>query len=149
LFQSLRLKVAEASRGNPLLAEALAKAARVNANTDLVSAAQAAAVIETLDEIAFGASREFLEASDFLRDEPAEALVREGEPADVVADAARYQGRHASLYQAFRSGKLSPRQLRIELVKYYTAFGKRQLEQRFFAPVANDKPRAPDGKKGA
>ncbi len=149
LFQSLRLKVAEASRGNPLLAEALAKAARVNANTDLVSAAKAAAVIETLDEIAFGASREFLEASDFLRDEPAEALVREGEPADVVADAARYQGRHASLYQAFRSGKLSPRQLRIELVKYYTAFGKRQLEQRFFAPVANDKPRAPDGKKGA
>jgi hypothetical protein len=149
LFQSLRLKLAEASKGNPLLAEALAKAARVNANTDLVSAAKAGAVIETLDEIAFGASREYLGASDFSRDEPAEALAREGEPPDVVADAARYQRRHAPLYQAFRGGKLSPRQLRIELVKYYTAFGKRQLEQRFFAPVANDKPRAPDGKKGA
>jgi hypothetical protein len=148
LFQSLRLKLAEASRGNALLAEALAKAARVNAQTNLVSAAKAGAVIETLDEIAFGASREFLDASDFVRDEPAEAMAREGEPADVVADAARYQRRHAGLYQAFRSGKLSPRQLRLELVKYYTGFGKRQLEQRFFAPVADEKPPAIDVKKG-
>ncbi|HWB08428.1 MAG TPA: hypothetical protein VG826_04360 [Pirellulales bacterium] len=148
LFQSLRLKLAEASRGNSLLAEALAKAARVNADTDLVSAAKAGAVVETLDEIAFGASGEFLDASDFLRDEPAEALAREGEAADVVADAQKYQRRHTALYQAFRSGKLSPRQLRIELVKYYTAFGKRQLEQRFFAPVADDKPRPSEGKKG-
>jgi hypothetical protein len=41
-----------------------------------------------------------------------------------------------------------PRQLRIELVKYYTAFGKQQLEQRFFAPVADDKTGSSDGKKG-
>ena len=148
LFQSLRLKLAEASRGNPLLAEALAKAARVNADTDLVSAAKAGAVIETLDEIAFGASREFLDAWEFVRDEPAETLAREGEPSDVVADAQKYQRQHAPLYQAFRSGKVLPRQLRIELVKYYTAFGKRQLEQRFFAPVADDKTGTSDGKKG-
>jgi hypothetical protein len=146
LFQSLRLKLAEASRGSELLAEALAKAARVNAQTDLVSAAKAGAVIETLDEIAFGASREYLDASEFLRDVPAEDLAREGEPAEVVADAARYQRRHAGLYQAFRTGKLSPRQLRIELVKYYTGFGKRQLEQRFFAPIANEKPPALEGR---
>ena len=139
LFQSLRLKVAEAARGNSLLAEALAKAARVHAQTDLVSAAKAAAVVETLDEIAFGASGEFLDAWDFLRDEPAESLAREGAPADEVADAARLQQRHASLYQAIGNGRLSPRQLRIELVKYYTDFGKRQLEQRFFAPAADVK----------
>jgi hypothetical protein len=148
LFQSLRLKLAEASRGNPLLAESLAKAARVNADTDLVSAAKAGAVVETLDEIAFGASGEFLDAWEFLRDEPAETLAREGEPADLVADAQKYQRRHAALYQALHNRKLSPRQLRIELVKYYTAFGKQQLEQRFFAPVADDKPRPSEGKKG-
>ena len=149
LFQSLRLKVAEAARGSTILAEALAKAARVNAQTDLVSAAKAAAVVETLDEIAFGASGEFVDAWDFLRDKPAQSLAREGVPADEVADAARYQRRHAGLYQALRAGRLSPRQLRIELVKYYTDSGKRQLEQRFFAPVAGGKPRADDRKKGA
>jgi hypothetical protein len=145
LFQSLRLKVAEASRGNPLLAEALAKAARVNAQTDLVSAAKAGAVIETLDEIAFGASGEYRDAQLFLRDEPAAVMARDGEPADDVATAARYQRRHATIYQSFQSGKLSPRQLRIELVKYYTELGKRQLEERFFAPVADDKPTASEG----
>jgi hypothetical protein len=107
-----------------------------------VSAAKAGAVIETLDEIAFSASREYLNAAEFLRDVPADVMAREGEPADVVADAARYQRRHAGLYQGFQGGKVSPRQLRIELVKYYTGFGKRQLEQRFFAPVADEQPSA-------
>jgi hypothetical protein len=145
-FQSMRLKLAEAARGNTLLAEALAKAAKVNAQTDLVSAAKAAAVVETLDEMAFGAGRAFLDAWDFLRDEPAQTLAREGVPADEVADAAKYQRRHAGLYQALRAGKLSPRLLRIELVKYYTDSGKRQLEQRIFTPVKG----APNagGKKG-
>lgn len=145
LFQSLRLKLAEASRGNKLLAEALAKAARVNAQTDLVSAAKAGAVIETLDKIAFGASREYVDASELLRDVSADVMAREGEPADVVADAARYQRRHAGLYQGFQSGKLSPRRLRIELVKYYTDLGKRQLEQRFFAPSSDAKRSAVEG----
>ncbi|HET6880355.1 MAG TPA: hypothetical protein VFI31_09380 [Pirellulales bacterium] len=147
-FQSLRLKLAEAAKSNSLLSEALAKAARVNAETDLVSAAKAAAVVETLDQFAFGASNEFLDAWDFLLDEPAQALAREGEPADVVADAAKYQRRHAKLYQAVRAGQLSPRGLRIELVKYYTDSGKRQLEQRFFAPVNDGKSPTAGRKRG-
>jgi hypothetical protein len=138
-FQAMRLKLAEAAKGNSLLAEALAKAARVNAETDLVSAAKAAAVVETLDQFAFGASNEFLDAWDFLLDEPAQTLAQEGEPADVVADAARYQRRHAELYRALRAGQLFRRRLRIELVKYYTDSGKRQLEQRFFAPATKGK----------
>lgn len=137
LFQSLRQKVAEAAKTNTLLAEALAKAARVNAQTDLASAAKAAAVIETLDEIAFGASGEFDDAWGFLRDDPAEQLAREGEPAEDVAIAASMQRRHAESYRAFRQGRLSPRRLRIELVKYYTEFGKRGLEERFFASIQN------------
>ncbi|HVX13473.1 MAG TPA: hypothetical protein VHC22_19975 [Pirellulales bacterium] len=137
--QALRLKLAEASRTNKLLAEALAKAARVNAETDLVSAAKAAAVVETLDQFAYGASGEFRDAWEFLLDIPAEAMVREGEAPDVVADAARMQRRHAGLYQAFQAGQLSRRRLRIDLVKYYTESGKRQLERRFFAPIVDGK----------
>lgn len=137
LFQSLRQKLAEAAKTNSILAEALAKAARVNAQTDLASAAKAAAVIETLDEIAFGASGEFDDAWGFLRDDPAELLARDGEPAEDVAVAAQLQRRHADLYRAFRQGRLSPRRLRIELVKYYTDFGKRGLEERFFASNQN------------
>ncbi|HVA46970.1 MAG TPA: hypothetical protein VNH11_11435 [Pirellulales bacterium] len=144
-FQSLRLKLAEAASGNSVLAEALAKAARVNAQTDLVSAAKAAAVIETLDEIAFGASGEFLDAWDFLHDLPAEQLAREGEPAEDVADAARLQSRHAAVYQTFRAGRLSPRRLRMELVKYYTDSGKRELEQRFFTSTSNSGTEAKSG----
>lgn len=148
-LQSLRLKLAEAARGNSMLAEALARAARVHAETDLVSAAKAAAVVETLDQLAYGASGEFLDAWDFLLDEPAEVIAREGEPADVVADAARIQRRHAALYQAVRAGQVSFRRLRNELVKYYTESGKRQLEQRFFAPVADSKPSANDTRRRA
>jgi hypothetical protein len=139
-FQALRLKLAEASRQNGLLAEALATAARVNARTDLVSAAKAAAVVETLDEIAFGASREFLAARDALRDEPAANLAREGVAPDEVAEVARYQRQHAQLYQASGEGRLSPRQLRLALVKYYCESGKRELDRRFFTPVAAPKP---------
>ncbi|HJT33737.1 MAG TPA: hypothetical protein VJ783_16950 [Pirellulales bacterium] len=134
LFQSLRLKLAEASRGNALLAEALARAARVNTQTDLVSAAKAAAVVETLDEIAFGASRQFLDARESLLDEPADALARQGVAAGEVATVERFQRRHAALYQARRQGKLTPRRLRVELVKFYSDTGKRELERRFFAP---------------
>jgi hypothetical protein len=65
-FQSLRLKVAEYSKSSPLLASALAASANVSAQMDLVSAAKTAAVIETLDEIATGASREFQEAREAI-----------------------------------------------------------------------------------
>lgn len=141
-LQSLRLKLAETAKTNSLLAEALAKAARVNAKTDLVSAAKAAAVVETLDQFAYGASGEFLDAWEFLLDEPAQAMAQQGEAADVVALAAKFQRRHAGLYQAVRARQIPLRRLRTELVKYYTESGKRQLEERFFAPVPESKPAA-------
>src|SRR3569833_3258014 len=50
LFDSLRLKDAEAAKHSTLLAQALAKSAGVSAEMDLVAAAKAAAVVETLDE---------------------------------------------------------------------------------------------------
>ncbi|MEX0713588.1 MAG: hypothetical protein WD278_14620 [Pirellulales bacterium] len=133
LFQSLRLKLAEASRTNALLARALAQAAQVDAGSDLVSAAKAAAVVETLDEIAFGSSGEFLDARDVLRSGPLASLAAEGLPAEELALARRYRQRHAGLARRLEQGRLSPRQLRQELVEYYIQAGKTQLERRFFA----------------
>lgn len=132
LFQSLRLKMAEAAKGNPLLAQALAKAAQVNAATDLVSAAKAAAVVETLDEIAYSCSGDCLDARDSLRAGPLEAMSAAGyEPEDIAA-ARAYRQRHSDLYQKIADRSITPRRLRISLVEYYVDLGKQELERRFF-----------------
>jgi hypothetical protein len=131
-FQMLRLKVAEAAKGNPLLAKAVASAAGVLEEMDLVAAAKAKALIEALDEVAYGASGEFVAAR--------EAIISGGVvPPGVklsAADQARMKdllARHADLADRWRKNQLSPRALRIELVQYYVAEGKRRLEERFFA----------------
>jgi hypothetical protein len=131
-FQTLRLKLAEASKHNSLLAQALAKAAKVSADTDLVSAAKAAAVVETLDEIAFGASADFMDARDMLRSGSERDLIAEGADAEELADVRQFRRRHAALYDRWRKGQVSPRQFRIELVDYYVHWGKAELERRFF-----------------
>lgn len=123
LFDALRLKLAEASQKNPTLAEALAKAAGIGAD-DLVAAAKAAAVIETLDEVAFGTSRKYGEAREALRSASA--------PANAAATNATYLARHADLSQALQQGRITPRQLRLALVKYYIQEGQREIDRRFF-----------------
>lgn len=132
LFQSLRLKMAEASKSNPLLAQALAKAAKVNVETDLVAAAKAAAVVETLDDIAYSCSDDFLDARDLLMAGPIESLAAEGYSREDLDVARQYFRRHADLYQQLRNNSLSPRQLRVSLVKYYSELGEHELEHRFF-----------------
>jgi hypothetical protein len=136
LFQSLRLKMAEASKSNPLLAQALAQAAQVNAETDLVAAAKAAAVVETLDEIAYSCSDDFLDARDLLMAGPIESLAAEGYSREDQEVARQYFQRHADLYQQLRSKSLSPRQLRVKLVQYYSELGKHELQHRFFKQAA-------------
>ncbi len=133
LYQSLRLRVAQMSSTNSLLSKALAKAAGVGAETDLVAAARAAAVVETLDEVAYGASGEFLDARQAIQFSE-EDLAAEGtsqQPANSEQLAALRQ-RHADLLQRWNSGELSPRQLRIELVTYYIDLGRQRLDERFF-----------------
>lgn len=132
LRQSLTQKLAEAAQTSPALAEALAAAANVSAGMDLVSAAKAAAVVETLDEIAFGRSDEFLDAWDSLRAGTVEALQAEGATPDDLAMVSHYRRRHAELYQQWTARRLSPRQLRIALVEYYAHAGRDDLQQRFF-----------------
>ncbi len=131
-FQRLRLKLAEAAKNNERLQQAIAQAANINAGTDLVTAAKAAAVVETLDEIAYGSSGEFNSARNAMFAGPIEALQQRVSSEDL-AEIKKYRARHADLYQRFSQRQITSRQLRIELVNYYAAQGRRKLDQRFFS----------------
>ncbi len=132
LQQTLRLKMAEASKSNPLLAAAMAKAANVSQDLDLVSAAKAAAVVEALDEVATGNSGDFLLARRAIMEgasPPPEATLS-------AADKAKFsemRARHAKLADVWDKEQLSPRGLRLELVKYYIDKGQGQIDARFFS----------------
>lgn len=142
-YDTVRLHLAEASQTNPLLAQALAKANRVSADMDLVAAAKAATVIDTLDEIAFGASGEYLAAREALLAGSLDALRAQGASDEECALVSDYRQRHADLYGRHQAGQLSRRQLRIALVDYYRALGCRQLGERFFVDVDAPKNAAP------
>jgi hypothetical protein len=131
LFQSVRLKLAEASKTNPLLAAAIAKAANVDKDLDLVAAAKTAAVVETLDEVAYGTSAEYLAARRAIMEGAAPPPETVQNPADR-AKLAEFRSRHANLAALWDKEQLSPRALRIELVTYYTAKGKAAIDSRFF-----------------
>ncbi len=134
LGQSLRQKLAEASKLNPLLAEALANANGVDKSMDLVAGAKAAAVVETLDEVAYGASGEYMLARRAVVDGPSpppEAAATASERTKL----AELRARHARLAQLWDKEQLSPRALRVELVNYYIAQGKSQIDARFFGPA--------------
>jgi hypothetical protein len=131
VFQLLRLQVAEAAKQNPLLAKAVAGAVGVAEDMDLVAAAKAKALIEALDEITYGASGEFAQARDAIM---SGGVIPPGVKlsADELARLRDLRIRHADLAERWDKRQLSPRALRIELVQYYIADGKRKLEARFF-----------------
>ncbi len=132
LYQSLRLKVAQAASGSSLLSGALAQAAGVSEETDLVAAARAAAVVETLDEVAYKASGDFLAAREAImaggNDDP-DAQVNDPATRERFEELCR---RHSDLYEQWMADELSPRELRRRLVAYYIAQGKADLDGRFF-----------------
>ncbi len=132
-FQSLRLKVAEASKNNPLLAKALAASVGVSEDMDLVSAAKAAAVVETLDEIAVGASDEYLSTREAILVGVPQQTGERQVSATERDEAMRLRNLHANFVARWESRQISPRQLRIELVKYYSQRGCQQIDQRFFS----------------
>ena len=133
LFQSLRQKVAEASRDNPLLAKAIADAAGVDKDLDLASAAKTQAVVETLDEIAYGNSGEYLAARQAIMDGPQTDPPPAGTPkAEAAAKAVMLRTRHAKLAELWDKQQVDPRMLRMTLVRYYIQRGREQLDARFF-----------------
>jgi hypothetical protein len=125
--QALREKLAGLSKYNPWLAQALAKANKVSEHLDLESAAKAAAVIETLDEIAAEALRHY--------DTARLAMNRDDSRLTPQQRAALppYRKTHAALYQKSIAGTITPRDLRVALVNYYADAGKKKLDDRFFA----------------
>lgn len=130
VYQSLRLRVAEFANGNELLSRAVAGAAGVNPETDLVAAAKAAAVVELLDRVAYQASNEFAGARYAIRSRTTD----ESEPAlDSEMTIGALRTRHRELRDRWTAGTLSPRELRIELMKFYARQGRRDLDERFFA----------------
>lgn len=133
LYQSLRTKLAQAAEITPLLGRALAKAAGVDEDTDLVTAAKAAAVVETLDEIAYTASDEFQAARDAIRAGPLSELARQGFTAEDLDQIRTLRHRHNDLYTPWQRRTLSPRELRIRLVDYYTRWGRAEIDERFFS----------------
>jgi hypothetical protein len=135
LYQSLRMKLAEASKSNPLLAQAIAHAAGVSAELDMVAAARAAAVVETLDDVAYSNSGDYRMAIPAITVRiPLEEWGKQQDmnPGEVEKLKA-LRRRHADLVSRLDRERMSPRQLRQELVKYYVERGKTQIDQRFFA----------------
>ncbi len=131
-FQNLRLKVAEASKNNLLLAKALAATAGVSEQIDLISAAKAAAVVETLDDIAYGASAEFAAAERAIMDYGDMTPEQRGQMTpEQRQETAKYRTRHADLAARWDSRQISPRTLRKELIKFYTDQGRQKLDERF------------------
>ena len=131
-YQSLRQKLAEASQSNPLLAQLLAKANNVSEHMDLVSAARASAVIETLDEIADENMDQFLEARYALTAGSMKRLAEQGTNKNDMERIQEYRKRHDTLFHRWTQRQLSVQAIRSELVAYYSARGKRQLDERFF-----------------
>ena len=131
-YQALREKVAGLAKYNPWLAKALARVNRVSEHLDLESAAKAAAVIETLDEIADSHRGEFVQARQALLAGPLDALQARGADAATIELFQSYRQQHAGLFRRLLDGQLTPRELRISLVDYYCQRGQRRLRERFF-----------------
>jgi hypothetical protein len=129
LYQGLRFKLVELAKNNPALADAIRQKENIG-TTDLVAAAKAQTVVETLDEIAFGHSRQYLDAFTALTGGDLDTLIERGYAAKQVAELKQMRQRHGGLYRRLES--LTPRQLRIELVNYYIARGKAEIDRRFF-----------------
>jgi len=131
-FQSVRTGLAQASKTNPLLAQALARAAGVSADIDLVAAAKAAAVVETLDEIAYASSGDFLAAREAVRAGSVDDLKKAGKTPAELRKIEVLRREHAALVGRWQARNLSSRALRTALVEYYVKRGQQQLDARFF-----------------
>ena len=131
-YQALREKLAGLSKYNPWLAQALARANGVSEHLDLEAAAKAAAVIETLDEIADASRDGFLQARRALLSSRSDPQRKPGLKVETKDPYRVYRQQHADLLRRLTGGELSPRELRIELVNHYSLLGQQQLARRFF-----------------
>ncbi len=85
--------------------------------------------------MAYGNSGEFTQSVDAIKAGASEMLPQQGKDAAAIAGMQKLRKQHAGLFGLWQQGQLSPRTLRMELVKYYVARGQRQIDERFFAPA--------------
>ncbi len=131
-YQLLRQKLAAMSTDTPWLKRALARVNSISEQQDLEAAARAAAVIETLDDIAEENLNGFAEARQAIMTGPLDAAQAAQVEAEQRQRTDRYLQRHADLVSRWSEGRLTPRQLRAELVKFYVQRGEQQINDRFF-----------------
>ncbi|MCA9210334.1 MAG: hypothetical protein KDA55_18375 [Planctomycetales bacterium] len=136
LSQAMLESAARIAKQNAWLRQFLARANNVSPEMDLESAAKAAAVIETLDAIADANMSGFLKAREAFVAGPLEALRQSGASEQRVAEITQYRQRHADLWNRWIAGQLSPRDMRIALVDFYSQQGRDQLDEKFFGPAA-------------
>ena len=86
--------------------------------------------METLDEVAYGHSKQFMDAYLALTTPNLDGLVEQGYTGEQVKALKQVRQEHAALYR--RVSAMTPRQLRIELVNLYTERGKAEIDRRFF-----------------
>jgi hypothetical protein len=132
--QFLIEKAAALSKDLPWLARALAQVNDVSERMDLEAAAKAAAVVETLDEIAEDNLNAFVEARAAITAGPMDEDARKRYSADAIQRIESYRERHAGLFERWSAGRLSARELRIALVEFYVQRGQERLAERFFRP---------------
>ncbi len=132
-YQALREKIAGLSKFNPWLAKALAKANNVSQHMDLQAAAKASAVIETLDEVADSSADGFIFARQAMNAAPNDELADEGYEPREIQRIKQLRQRHADLFARWIDNQITPRELRISLVKYYQQLGENAIDDRFFS----------------
>ncbi len=132
LYQNLRQRLAEMSRDNPRLAEVLAQLNNVDAETDLAAASRAAAVVEALDEVAYGQSAWYRATTEAFRAGPRDWMTQQGLDSAQIRAIERRRDSQSELWEAWQARQLSPLQLQDALIERAISIGREQVDGRFF-----------------
>ncbi|MCH5376255.1 MAG: hypothetical protein JJ992_19975, partial [Planctomycetes bacterium] len=135
LWQSLRQQLASAAKYSPWLARAIARASDVSERMDLDAAARAATVIESLDQIAESNLEAFVAARSAVMAGSLSTDAKSRLEPEQLASIEKLQARHSDLLRPWTEGRLSARELRTELVRFYEKRGQQQVDERFFKAV--------------
>lgn len=131
MLQNIRTTLAEAATDNPALARMLAELNGVNPNIDMQAAAKTAVVVEALDDAAYGASGDYLQAFYAVMAPTAEVLRQRGVPEEQVQRIETGRSKHQALAQRYAADQVNDRQLREALIDYYVKQGKARIDAMF------------------
>lgn len=131
MFQNLRTSLAGAATTNPALARLLAQLGDVNPDMDLQAAAKTAAVVEALDDAAYGASAAYMNAFYAILAPSAQVLRQRGVPQAEIESIESSRRPHQALARNYAAGQVNDRQLRESLIAYYVEQGVAEIDTMF------------------